>query len=525
MKYFLKIFMIVLSVSCIIKSQFIVVRKLADGTFGPLTSQDISNQQIADVLLKYSWPSCLTQNLTEREKMELLRPSSPEEGNLEEEFIRSKIQAISSDLDIVFVSNTLYELFLLNFMDIEDLTFNIDHWVFRLLDYNANDLKDLKQLNNFNGDLIEFLKNEINLLYTKGNYYFFKINKGGIIRSLEQQKNFMQFLFENFSKNFFLKREEIFKFIYEQSQIIINKIIWRGEDAIKGKKFLEIFKKLKEDSNSSISKSIELDYMAYKKNMALLYRGTSFINRESIFGRSIKLLGTTMHEDGLYSVSFGNSLFAGYLRDSGACVYNYLEDNKELMRLQDKHIGYALFINKLLYMKNNISNLFFISGFSLETGLYGAGEWFHSRTKPASLSKRGKRVDIVGLAQYLIDPLGFFIVHQDPYKQAKLFSEYMARNMAILEEGKLNSQIKEEKEAFKELLEDQELLKKEYTIVEFLNRKIRIQKQKKLDLATAFKNKSKDLPKLQESQQIQKREETQESFNLFEWLHRMFMKD
>ena len=57
-------------------------------------------------------------------------------------------------------------------------------------------------------------------------------------------------------------------------------------------------------------------------------------------------------------------------------------------------------------------------------------------------------------------------------------------------------------------------MKKEYTIIEFLNRKVRIQKENKLNLTTALKNKSKNLPKS---------EKIQESSNLFEWLHQMFM--
>jgi len=218
-----------------------------------------------------------------------------------------------------------------------------------------------------------------------------------------------------------------------------------------------------------------LEYEARAANKALLLRGTSRINFEKgkTSGSALELMGSTIQKDSAllksykegkiksYSISFGNSLFAGWVRDSrekgGACSYQYFVS----------HGGYALFLDKKYYIKNQLMgpstlDLFFIAPLAPLAALFANGEWFHSRTKAAIPFIEGGETKhhIMGIFQNeLVDPHGVITTLRDPMIHAQLFSQYLAKNMRIIGKGDEFNLTDEEKKIFEDKLQqDQQKL-------------------------------------------------------------------
>lgn len=480
-------FWIIISLSLyqVLFSQIIIVRKDASGNYGSLTQEDIADVRISKILWKYTWPSCIAQDLTEEEKKILLRSKTKqalrsEIKEAEENFIKIKIQEISKDLDVVFVPNTLYELFLMRqeqFIKIQD-QFDIDFELMNFLQMTKEQIYNMKEQAQFKGTLIAFMKNYINQLYNKNNEFFFKISNDKIILSLKYQQAFINWLLFQYREQRFASGAEVSDLIYQNKESIKKLLV----------PISNMIVKIAKDDNQLISQSIDLDYFARNKNEGLLFRGSSLRPSASISEKEkvLHVLDTALHKNNkALSISFGNSLFAGSLKDQGACVYHYLLQ-KNLAAAsssqQESVVGYALTINKFEYINNYISNLFFISAFCLEAGLVGKGEFFHSRTKPAVLKKNDYTVNIEGINPtygYILDPLGIFLITRDPYKQAKLFSDYMVKNGTLLQEGNITSLSDEEAQGLKKLFNNQKKLTAEYKLIEFLNSKARAYKQAK----------------------------------------------
>jgi len=142
-----------------------------------------------------------------------------------------------------------------------------------------------------------------------------------------------------------------------------------------------------------------------------------------------------------YSISFGNSLFAGAMRDITACTYNFLTGTRVsgLQARPTKAVGYALLIDKEAYFINQCNRLFFISPLAPITALFQHGEYFHSRTTAAIVSKQKKRISILGLyaggAEGIKDPSGLLLITRDPLNHAALFSRFIAENGRIIQRG------------------------------------------------------------------------------------------
>lgn len=199
-----------------------------------------------------------------------------------------------------------------------------------------------------------------------------------------------------------------------------------------------------------ISQVMLIEYEARTLNKALLFRGTSKIT-QCIEGENITLMGSTMIGSTVYdyssyrcvneinqelctrkasiepySISFGNSLFAGLLHDPYACACNFLKNSGQ---------GYSLFINKKDYMEHQCSDLFYIAPLNTIAGLFGCGEWFHSRSKATiTADKQSKKIDIHGIiSDGLIDTAGVILVTRDPLEHAEIFSQYLADNMRYIQ--------------------------------------------------------------------------------------------
>jgi hypothetical protein len=167
----------------------------------------------------------------------------------------------------------------------------------------------------------------------------------------------------------------------------------------------------------------------------------------------------------LNSISYGNSMFAGYWFDSellaeaagGACACDYL-DAADL-------IGYALFINKKNIFAGKL-DLFFISSLNTLVSMIAKGEFFHSRSRSfapaeylAQYQGQREKIELPGIAYpresmlepgkliYFIDNASIFIPMGDPLEKAKELSEFISLNSTILKlpdsEGGFNATSKD----------------------------------------------------------------------------------
>jgi len=234
-----------------------------------------------------------------------------------------------------------------------------------------------------------------------------------------------------------------------------------------------------------LKKTIDLEYEAFKQNKGLLFRGSNLFEVKNIHQDSKKLIASTLYDvSEPFSLSFGNSLFAGYINDVGACAYNYLVRNS----------GYVLFINKFDYVDNYCSNLFFISSLATETAIFGGGEAFHSRSKAAVKEKNqndGYRVN--GMMEsyemnlepnedikkyYVKDPFGIVLITRNPYRQAYLFSKYFLENVVLLGHPNENNLTSEEQIGI-EILKNQKEIAREYKFQDWFPRWEKMYLQKK----------------------------------------------
>lgn len=268
-----------------------------------------------------------------------------------------------------------------------------------------------------------------------------------------------------------------------------------------------------------LAKVIKLEIEASESNNAFLLRGTSYIGlKKTETSDGLKIMGTTIRDYDLllktyknkknlpYSISFGNSLFAGWFYDSGkdgACAYPYLT----------YHGGYALFVNKKDYIRHESLNLFFIAPLANLAALFAKGEYFHSRSKAAiPVAERGKQNKPTGFhysSGYFIDPAGILTTIRDPLIHAGLFSEYLAKNMHIINSGNESDLTDEEKKVYEEkaqqkeqeFKQSQQQAAKYYKAItilepfaikasEKIRQKLKEKKQKEMELAETAKMKA-----------------------------------
>jgi len=222
-----------------------------------------------------------------------------------------------------------------------------------------------------------------------------------------------------------------------------------------------------------VAQVIALEYKARKQNKALLMRGTSNIqldnhSKEIVFCGSTLVGGNALQKIDQYSISFGNSLFAG-AQDSceykGATVYTYLA----------RCGGYAIMLDKKEHYQHSSHNLFFVAPVAPLAAHFSIGEYFHSRTK-VSIDKKtrdtGSEIKSRGLHGKVstFSPITRLIsIIRNPLTHAELFSHFLEKNMHIISDGKLSLQQLELKK--QELFDGQKELTcyyKSYSIIKRL---------------------------------------------------------
>ncbi|MBP6892397.1 hypothetical protein KBB68_02335 [Candidatus Babeliales bacterium] len=474
---------LLLSLDVCIHAHLLVVQKNKDGFFEPISDENITkhNDAILNVLVRYTWPSCITSDLSDDEKGKLLVSKQGAEQN----FVREKLKNIHAQLDVIFVPTTLYELFYINaylhkmkqkcekeslgeeisyLTDPEYIDDEVSNSLEEIEDILNEDESSVKQDVRQDGNKLSpaaYLKEEINELSQICNRKLFD-NKDsfGYPNVLTVHQKFVSKFF-NKSLNV---AADVDKIIYEKRNHIIDYLI---KDLIKIQKdvssnekipknypifydwitnaeedsgynellpsyserygLIQIIKLLEQNKkNQILQKTIDIEYEATKSNKGLLFRGSNVIQAKGLNG-SVPIIGTTqqmgatLENQGLFSMSFGISLFAGAFFYIDAMAYAYLTELG----------GYALFIDKFQYVDNYNSNLFLIPGLTVEMALFGLGLWFHPRSKPVRLDKSKHDAPIIGIVtgqeytEVIKDPYGIFLVTRDPYFQAYLFSKYL----------------------------------------------------------------------------------------------------
>jgi len=445
----------------------LLVIKKENGRFAPLTEADLpDSQKIMDIILKYEWPMCIASDLTPEEQDALLTPNKP---FAEEHFIRRKIQdSVGKQYEVVFVPTTIYELFcLLQWAKSlnRPLASPFDKVVAPLLTVRKPIISLSQALANTNPTTA---RKEVFDVYKKANGLFFN----------DKENNVAFYINCALGTSLFTEYPELAK----SSNALISGIIKNKAPTLAAQWKSHILDELeKQGSNLSpyfwvatnillkgrqsiINKIIHLDYEARELNKGLLLRATSFEKLQVGFGQQPKealLAGSTVRKQygfekaykekllDPYSVSLGNSLFAGILRDKTANIYSYLTYRP----------GYALFVDKKAYIEHQNNNLFFIAPVAPIVGLFLRGEYFHSRVKTAmSLTDRNTSSGyyIKHLPEKFIDPTGVLLITRDPLRQAELFSKFLAENGRIIQTGDSTDLTEQEKDFEKQIMQSQQ---------------------------------------------------------------------
>lgn len=431
-------------------AEYILYKK--DNIPQPITDLN-EYQQLYSVLMNYQWPMVVgyAKHMTQQELMEI----SESKENAEESFIRKKLKAISPTYDIVFIPTVIYELFV----------------IYSFRKNTIKSLKDIEQLSqdNYsaccNAEFLFKLMSNPNSTHQEWYDRYRETNSKQIIYHQAINNALLEYLV-SFESNGDLK--SIFK--HKQSAII-NDIISKVKDE-KYNTFIKII-----ENPVHLEKFIDIEYDAYRNNKGLLYRGgrsdEAYIvgykkneskkrpiemhflsegSKKSIpsldeledslkkGGKSLKWVPwqstEVSQEHPTGTISYGNSLLAGFFNDTDACAAKYYDESDRL--------GYILFIDKRQFLTGTLHSLFNLSLLNTLTGLFCRGELFHSRTVSYAtqaykeyFEKDPKKTvgSLPGLdTEYLLpfDKSGLFIRIGDPLQKVYEFSDYVAHNARIV---------------------------------------------------------------------------------------------
>lgn len=460
-----KILLLGLCINTFLHAELLII-KHEEGHFIPLdTSDKPHHAAITDILLKYQWPMVITNTtLTEEEKNELLLPNRP---HAEEDFIRIKLQKIDPRYDVAFLPTALYELFIASYY--KNKPENILHSIIQFLepDYLSNKITKIlsdpnEQENTEYSHIYEIYKKSNTIFYKNA---FFIINnalattilKYGPFESLQALNSTIKTKSGELAASYINKAKTTIQ--------AIRKMIPVGHITLpfqKATKFII--------ERSIIQKVFDLEYEARELNKGILLRGSITLKDIPLGAQKGTLTGSmlpayeTMDNTKLYrgykektlppySISFGNSLFAGSFDDEDATVYSFFRVGPAL--------GYALLIDKKAYIHNHINELFFIAPLATLPAFFTAGEYFHSRTKVALADKKQPQTPIIkGIfskpTEYPLDPAEVIVLQRDPFYHAELFSKFLSKNIRVVKVGDYQNFTVDEIDAYEKYLKTEQ---------------------------------------------------------------------
>lgn len=431
-------------------AEILIVQK-KDSQFEALSIDTLKEDdvnKIADILFKYQWPMCtMNTELTTEEKEELFQQSP----NAEARFITKKLHEFNPNYYAFWVPTTFYELVCLhtlfqqapsflnttngtpfleavsgipNFLSKEGKNIIDTAWKKLLTKTKAGDKNWETKKESFT------VYQEINNYFYKQHHAYFEINERVATILFDHNKNLI--------KN--INSEDIYKTIKsifnDPKEVFIKEIQtnyvknWWSSTANPNSYPLASRVHFHAIDTNYIKQALDIEYKANDQNKGLLFRGT-----KPFFDKTTKkpLVISPIHKDFYattikpadpYSISFGNSLFAGCIADATATAYQFLSQTQKT----DPIAGYGLYIDKAEYIENQNDNIFLISPLAHIASLFTYGEMFHSRSKAALNPKKPTR--IIGLACNvpIIDPDSLLLITRDPRKHAYNIIDYFIQN-------------------------------------------------------------------------------------------------
>jgi hypothetical protein len=454
-----------LTIHAPIRAELLIMKQTETG-FAPLDDSDNKNKiKIEQILLKYQWPMSAAFALDpKRERDKILAETGDlfiaGKPNAEEIWIENKIQQETGNNSyrVVFFPTTLYEIFALTVFGQEgDLSFNPDNLLKKYCAEMGScrrtfDLPPLLK----SSDNPDIVKQSVSALYSKSNKFFMG-NTNSVHHRINQRLT--QHLFELYPE---LRSSKDSLALSSDLETKIANLIPRFSDKLFPIHHLYTISGLlrAEPEKKIIAHFIDSEYVGRRRNEALIVRGTSVIavkkdsQKKLVAGSTINVSDESFEiayrkgEIKPYSVSFGNSLFAGAINDLSACAYIHL-GGVLVAPAHLKAVGYTLQINKYDYIKNQNSQLFFIAPLGSIPALFSAGEFFHTRSKAASALKISDFVTVKGIVEAIEDPAGVLLITRDSLKHGALFSQFLADNGQLIQTGD-ESQLTEEEKQFAE---------------------------------------------------------------------------
>lgn len=486
------------------QAELLIVKKDKQG-LAPLSDLDAKKYGpvISQTLLKYQWPMCTSQDLTDQEKDELLTADKP---CAEELFIEKKLQEKlgSDDFDpaVIFIPTTLYELFCLDLLSKKDevllneknrreaLRYGANIDLYPLLNRPVGDVSQwlLLDYENLDLDLDRTTQDIYKSVYDRfdtENKHFFNDDQN---ISLYVNQLFIQWLFKKYPELKSCKNAaDASKFIQSKSgDLASNSIheIIKDRDSKCYDHWYSLFNMCHAEYSALSNSYIKYEYEARNQNKAILSRGCpDIINSKHQFQDLMLIADIYVLYNMLetpfksYSVSFGNSLYAGGIfgndSSSGASLMSKHfsfrnRENREISKNRyELANGLLLFIDKKIYMQDRCSHLFFIPSLSVLASFMSAGEFFHPRTT-AALEKGERIIDqqIKGLCGgfrgEFYDTAGIIKIERDPLLQAELFSDFVAKNGRVLQSVDDKKLTKQDKQVAEQILKNQAVAAQAY---------------------------------------------------------------
>jgi len=300
---------------------------------------------IFNIIKKYSYPSCLAHDLTDEEK-EAIRKN-------EYLFIKKKIQSSIANTYLIQMPRILYDLYNIIYRR-ENLASMLNFQCY--IDTEADTLR------NFINKIDRITDDQEDNIIKMNNKFLFLLSHHDLLDELIQPI---------VSTDEYLKTFDILYEIIVFNQSSLLRTSSNTLDRIKGiEKIDNIFNKrfktilfqtllielgfIYDITNDKYILNTEGDIM-------ILYRGYS----GSIF--------STLNESQAHSNSFNTSILNGLINDAGANTYNYMETGC--------HKSFYLIKKHFYSDSSDINKIFFIPPILPFLLLYGAGEYWHARSK------------------------------------------------------------------------------------------------------------------------------------------------
>lgn len=460
----------------------------------PLT-YDEHKRVYTQVLMRYQWPMCIANKENEwptfveekenkntyenyKQKVkEITSFSLPNTGPAEEETIRKKIKEINPYFDVIFIPTTFYELITLR--HIKELMAPLN-----AINQYMND-----ELDQIEGNITYIMNNskkksfsiwDIYEQFSQVNYLDHNIKLHWNINQLFFRDNLIGQLTTQTSTTAFIN------FLVTKSPNLheIDTSLQNCDDyspkysSDNDYEEQESSQKDKQKRTLNLENIYALEVNAHKNNFGVMYRGLKTPKQVlPLLGKSIKPLerpilykdefkdnkifeNATQYEELVKlartntlthdqkerlkilesnskhafdlvnpsrSVSYSHSLFAGYLtKERGTCAYDYFTKSKE-------SIGYAVLVNKYLYLKGDLQKIFRITPITTLPSLTLDNFLYHPRT---IMYSENKSSFLTGMDSECVpvsgDITNYLRIKECPLKSGLAFSEYITDHACIL---------------------------------------------------------------------------------------------